>query len=536
MKTKSHNVWIKHAAQLIIVYAIMSVLYGSGGCVSPPKLTAEDRRSDIEFLAHWARDYSPLVELNEKHKGTPSYEALLPEYLEFAEQVENNEEYLHVVSGYFKVIGASGHAYQLPNDYLKWASVGSLLGVVKFGITPWQFQQARYWAKLADNLSILAHPPFRVISREGRYFTDDDWQYDGTTLPKGSEILKVNGMTCSHYLDWLKTNTLLKYEPYKDRVESYLMIVEEGPHFHGWQINFCLPDGSTLQAFAPKVKGWPAPKEQKVHTIEPNANCTCLELTEDVGYIRIRSFMGHPTDILLKRNIKKERKVIRAFLDQSHYKYSKLIIDVRNNGGGDPAYFYDNLIRPFLDLPVTYRSTVGLKRRFLEDTKPSVLHQLRKVGVLDYEKDIKEVIPHEDFDDKEWIFYEITRRLEPSKRFPFKGDMYVLINGGCYSACDDYAQTVKRIGIATLVGQTTGGYGGIGYCMTPFVRLPQSGMIFALDVHLPLNPDGSFTAFQGLEADIELSDANPPKSITKEDLLKDEWIKWILADARDRMD
>jgi len=179
---------------------------------------------------------------------------------------------------------------------------------------------------------------------------------------------------------------------------------------------------------------------------------------------------------------------------------------------------------------------VGLKRRFLEDVKPSVLHQLRKVGVLKYERDIKEVIPPKGFDNKEWIFYEITRRLEPSQRFPFKGDMYVLINGGCYSACDDYAQTVKRTGIATLVGQTTGGYGGIGYCMTPFVRLPQSGMIFALDIHLPLNPDGSFTAFHGLEPDIELPDADPPKSITKEDLLKDEWIRWILADVRDRAD
>jgi C-terminal processing protease CtpA/Prc len=148
--------------------------------------------------------------------------------------------------------------------------------------------------------------------------------------------------------------------------------------------------------------------------------------------------------------------------------------------------------------------------------------------------DMKEVEPPEGFDANEWVFYEITRRLEPSQPFAFTGEMYILINGGCFSACDDYANTVKRIGIATLVGQTTGGIGGIGYCMTPFVRLPQSGMIFASDVHLPLNPDGSFTALHGLEPDVKLPDANPPRSITKEDLLQDEWIKKVIAGVPSR--
>ena len=72
--------------------------------MSPPKLTGEDRRSDIEFLARWARDYSPLVELNEKHKGTPSYEALLPQYAEFAAQAKSDDEFCLIVLQYFKVM------------------------------------------------------------------------------------------------------------------------------------------------------------------------------------------------------------------------------------------------------------------------------------------------------------------------------------------------------------------------------------------------------------------------------------------------
>lgn len=343
-------------------------------------------------------------------------------------------------------------------------------------------------------------------------------------------------MTCSRYLDFIKKNTLLKYDAYpKDWVDYFLMIIDEGPSFKGWQIDFGLSDSSVLEAFVPKVKGFPESKDEEDRTIEPKANCTCLELTDSVGYIRIRSFQGHPLDYLFKQFIKKYRKKIVSFLERSRGKYEKLIIDVRNNRGGDPVYFYDNLIRPFLDQPVTYGHTVGLKRRFLKDTKPSILRQLRKALVPKYVTDIKEVIPPEGFDSEKWIFYEITRRLEPIKPYPFNGEIFILINAGCFSAYDDYANTIKRIGIATLIGQRTGGIGGIGYCMTPFVRLPKSGMVFALDVHLPLNPDGSFTALHGLEPDIELPDADPPKSITKEGLLKDAWIQKIIAGLPDDM-
>ncbi len=502
-----------------------------GGCATAPRLTAEDKRKDIEFLARWARDYSPLVGLNEKYKGTPSYEALLPRYIEFAEQAQSDEDLYLVASGYFSIIGASGHAYLVPDNYLKWNRVGTFFKTVNLGITPAQFQQARYWPKLANGLSTRAHPPFRVVGREGRYFTGDDWQYDGTAVPKGSEILKVNGMTCSRYLEFIKENTSLKYDAYpKGWVDYFLMIVDESPSFKGWWVDFALPSGAELAAFVPKVKGFPGPTQEKAQAVEPRENCVCLELTDQVGYIRIGSFMGSPLDFVFKRFIQRDRKKIRTFLERSHGKYDRLIIDVRDNSGGDPAYVYDNLICPFLDQPVTYEHAVGLKRRFLEDTNKSVLRQLCKTMVPKHVIDVQEATPPEGFDAGEWVFYEITRRLEPSKRYGFRGDIYILINRGCFSACDDYASTAKRIGFAKLAGQSTGGVGGIGYCMTPFVRLPTSGMIFALDAHLPMNPDGTFTALHGLEPDIRLPDADPPRSITREDLLKDEWIQRIIAE------
>jgi hypothetical protein len=53
---------------------------------------------------------------------------------------------------------------------------------------------------------------------------------------------------------------------------------------------------------------------------------------------------------------------------------------------------------------------------------------------------------------------------------------------------------------------------------------------------LDINPDGTFHELTGVQPDVELPDADPPKSINRGDLLKDEWIKWILADTQDRAD
>ncbi len=368
------------------------------------------------------------------------------------------------------------------------------------------------------------------MGKDGRYFTDDDWQSDGVAIPKGSEIVHVNGMACSRYLDFVKTHTLLKYDAYpKEWVDYFLMIIDEGPSFRGWLVDFRLPDSREVQAFVPKVQGFPAPIDRWGSTAEAKENCTCIELAENVGYIRIRSFMPHPLDSVFKGYIRKDRKTIAAFLGQAQGRYEKLIIDIRNNGGGLPEYYYENLLAPFLNEPATWTETVGIRRRFLTDAKPSVLRFLRK-HVETMQVSEKEVEPPQGFDRKQWTFYEITREVRPSNRYDFSGRLYVLINEGCYSAADGYADATKRVGLNALVGRSTGGMGGSGYLTAPAVRLPSSGMIFRLEVDLGLNPDGSFNEIVGTRPDIELPPADPPASITREDLLKDEWIKKVIAE------
>jgi len=529
-KYRFHKQEMSLFGRLWLWFALFFIVSALVGCVTTPKLTLEDRKRDIQFLADWARDYHPFVELNEKYKNAPSYEALLPRYLEFAENAQNNEEFLQVVNGYFKVISATCHFYMIGEESLRSFKLASFFGIIKWVITPGQFDRASYWARLSGKVSTRAHPPFHIVHREAKYLTDDDWQCNGTTVHRGSEIRKVNGMVCSAYLDFIKENTSLRYDAFpKDWIRQYLLIINEGPAHLGWQVDFRLPDGSPLTAFVPKIKGRPAPRPEPVRAVEPKANCTCLELTDNVGYIRIKSCMPGVMSALFRGFIKKDRNKIKTFLERSQGKYSKLIIDFRNNGGGLPQYGYDALISPFLDEPTTYSHVVGVKKKFLADTDKSVLNSLRKevstrkAHVIH----VTETEPPEELDPSQWTFYEVTRKIEPHNRYNFKGDLYILINGGCLSAADDYLNAVKRIGFATLVGQNTGG-GAAGYLAPPIIMLPASGMAFRVETDLVVNPDGSINELVGTPPDVELPDADPPGSITKEELLKDEWIRTVI--------
>ena len=482
-------------------------------CHSPIS-TKVDRKQDILFLAQWAKDYSPFVELNQKYKNCPNYDPLKSRYLELAEKAKDDEEFFQIVNGYFRLIGASGHASILFESDLKYY-INEFKKENPTNITIKQYEDALYWARLIQNIAVFAHPPFQIINQTAEYFVNDNWQHNNKIIPKGSKIQKVNGLTYSAYLEFVKQHTWIRYLAHnRDWIDNYLLIIDEGVDFKGWRVEFLLPDYSVFTTIVPKIIGFHSAKEN-------SDNCSCFEIADDVGYIRIKSFSFW--------SIQKDGNLMRDFFDKSGGKYKKLIIDIRNNGGGATEYFYNNLIKPFLDEPAIYKQKVGIRKKFLSDMKPSYLNYLRKhvstkaQGVTD----ILEIESQEGFDSNEWIFYEITRKINPLNRYNFNGKIYILTEN-CFSAADDYANIAKRIGLGTLVGRNTNG-GGAAYFAPVFVRLPFSGIIFMLEADLLLNPDGTFNELFGTKPDVELEPFDFMVSDKKSELKNDEWIKAIIT-------
>ena len=489
------------------------------GCSPVPKLSAENRRADIQYLAQWATDYSPFVELNERLRGLPNYEVLTPRYMQMAAEAKSDAEFYQVVYGYFSLLGVSGHGQLFPEESLREFIYEARRQPGQ--LPPEQLKAGIPWAKLEEK-SCFVHPPFRVV-REGEvYRVGQDWQRQGRLIPKGTKINRVNGLAPAAYLEKVRKETWVRYIPRDtDRIAESLLTVHEGGDFRGWQVTFMLADETTCEAFVPCRSGLAGPTEFSDYGAA-DGNCICLELSDQVGYIRVKCMGG--------MFIERDGRNIRKFLERSQGKYRKLIIDVRDNGGGLHYYAFDNLIAPFLDRAATYAEVGGIRRPFLDRHEPAFLERLRRgVSIFAHETKVEEVKPPEGGDPKRWVFYKIERRVEPRQRYSFSGRLFILMNGGTGSAADEYVNVAQRIGLATLVGRCTPGSCG-PYFNPVMVRLPASGMIFQLEADLMLNKDGSVNEIAGTKPDVELPSGPVPQKATMEELLGDKWIQRIMAE------
>jgi hypothetical protein len=449
--------------------------------------------------------------------------------MKLAEDAKINEEFLQVVFGYFSVIGAYGHGYLLLDDETK-SYIGN-----PYKISRTDYLRQSYWADCFYN-NFLVRPPFRLISKGGcppvraycgkdEYFVGEDWKHGNVFVPAGSKIVKVNGMACESFMDYLRQSTWLRYAVATtgniNLIINELLVINEGENFKGWQIDFLLPDNTTVQSFVPAKKGFFSLPVNEFSD-PAKGNCVCLELNNDVGYIRLKTFGGDVT---------KEREKIHSFLNRSSGKYRKIIIDIRNNRGG-LAYFHDNFIQPFLEKPVIYKGLSGVTKKYSRDTSQEYKNFLKWPVVLNRTGFANtEVKAPAGFESSEWTFYEVTQEIQPANRYPFYGDIFILIDGMTASAADNYAHFVKGTKTATLVGQRTNG--SVGEPFSPdIVKLPASGIIFRVEIDLALNQDGSFDELVGTEPDVELPCTFLPEAISKESLLNDEWIKEVIGQTK----
>ncbi len=177
---------------------------------------------------------------------------------------------------------------------------------------------------------------------------------------------------------------------------------------------------------------------------------------------------------------------------------------------------------------MTYTQVAGIKRTYRDKLNPSELKTLQLCSNENaHVVNTEEISAPEGFDNAEWVFYRLTRRIEPGNRYDFNGSLYILVDRGTFSAADDFANAVKRIGYAKLVGQNTGG-SSAAYLLPPALKLPNSNMIFRVETEIVINPDGSINELVGTPPDVVLPPSDPPRSITRVDLLKDEWIEYII--------
>ena len=222
-------------------------------------------------------------------------------------------------------------------------------------------------------------------------------------------------------------------------------------------------------------------------------NITFERIDDKTAYLRIQTFMP-PTrgrDCVYLLNLYAE------IADCEN-----LIIDIQNNGGGDPYYWMENIIAPNISEPLTKTEYCLFNRKVYADgfraehNKSSVAY--KTIAAL---PEMTEEVLSEF--DSAWMM-DIT--VEPDgEEKAFDGRIYLLVDQSVYSAADGFASYAKSTGFATLVGENTGG-DGAGTLMNMPISLPNTGLIFWFSTMYPLNGDGSSNTPYGTPPDYYMNE------------------------------
>lgn len=129
--------------------------------------------------------------------------------------------------------------------------------------------------------------------------------------------------------------------------------------------------------------------------------------------------------------------------------------------------------------------------------------------------------------DASWITFNLSHKISPEDTLSFDGKIYLLVDGNSFSASEDFAQFCKRTGFAEIVGNNTGG-GAAAFLSPHYFCLPESKIIFSLEVETVLNLNGTMSEELGTEPDIKMKIKPTPTNYNKESLMKDEWISSII--------
>lgn len=200
---------------------------------------------------------------------------------------------------------------------------------------------------------------------------------------------------------------------------------------------------------------------------------------QGVGYLRISSF----------EDPKKEASLVRQVKQLSSAK--AIIIDVRGNGGGDTP---NHLIEALLDRPWSYfRFTTPLSiaiagaENQVQDRIGKDLNDPYGKGYLDAYGEFRNL--------------EI---LSPSQFHApvdgaYKGRVFLLVDGFCSSACEDFVLPFKTSGRGVLIGEPTSGSSG-----QPYYFDFGNGMSFRVSSKRYYLPDGKPFEGVGLAPDVPL--------------------------------
>ena len=318
---------------------------------------------------------------------------------------------------------------------------------------PYQFRQ-----KYLDNGGRII--PFDIYIRDKKMFVSKNYSSDSTLSPN-SAIISINSIKTSNILERLRNYTAGEFSS----LQNLEIANSFKPHlwaFYGFNGPFNVEYISSLNKrnYTKTFVGIIESKYDSLLQIGKKVKQKYQKWTfkfldkDKIALIDMNSF-GNEKDL----------DNFKSFLDSSfteikQKKVHNLIIDVRNNGGGE-SKLTEALMNFVANKPWTLSSKADWK---LSDQAKSnmipwyvrwipVKTLLSLFGSMFTSEPIAKVEYDSLNENLLHIYLTPTLKSNPLR---FQGNIYVLINSGSFSASVLFAAAMKDYGFATLIGEETG--------------------------------------------------------------------------------
>jgi hypothetical protein len=326
--------------------------------------------------------------------------------------------------------------------------------------------------------------PLEVAFEDGKSLVRTNWLAD-EEIPVGGEILRINGKSMSEILTAIYPQISAERLYLKQaKIEMYSF-----PRYY-WQVFGQQDDfevdiraNGTVETYylpaVPVIDGYEA---RRTEVLNATLNLTFYE---SAAYLNPGSFGG---DLVAYQHF-----IDSAFAKINELESQNLIIDLRNNSGGDDA-FSDYLVSYLAEKPFRWNAGFTLKTSgFL---KEHVRQHNDTTNAY-----FRSILDHEDgaIYDYKFDAYE----PQPSAR-RFKGEVYVLVNRQSHSQAAVAAAQIQDYGLGTIVGEETGDYPSL-YASNFQFNLPKTGILVHASKGRIIRVNGS-TKEQGVMPDIRIRD------------------------------
>jgi hypothetical protein len=319
-----------------------------------------------------------------------------------------------------------------------WVLIAPIFGEIKCGHT--RIYPSDSYRKYFMTTAKLFPLNIKII--QGKMFIAKNLSSD-STLKLGSEIVAINKIPATKIISELYDRTwadgLNQTMRYKILEESFTIWYNL---IYGESANYTLETishNSNKKNFS-LISGITMAERKKISSLMIKKQPLVFNITNNIAVLSIKTFNS---EIFKRNEIDYNKFIDSVFRVISTQNAKKLIIDIRDNNGGDPAligYLYANIATKEYSLLKYAEFKTDKRLSYFNDTAEFYNFFKGKKGEI-FWKDEK----------NDWY-----NTYSPNKN-NYSGKVSVLINGGSFSSSGFFASMIKYYKRGLLIGEEAGG-------------------------------------------------------------------------------